>query len=288
MSARYFIENGKTISPIMPLDWSGCLVSFLFFDAGGLPAQVSGLPVVSQSLYEAGSIFKAVQPLSNGEWVFNGPASRIKIDLSGVTGFSSYRVIIWRTDEPMPMIPGGVFSGDRAMMIQSYNEANVKRGLQFFTRIAWPTSSPIANGPAAARKIRFATGAKPVLFKGRVFDYIGEELTIQLYESPTGVTGGTAVTPRNFNRINPAASTVQITRDVTTVTDGVTIDDLEYFFGSTNAPQRQASSIPAGRERVLKPNTVYLIVITSVVGTARAQYFGDWFEGDPDLPIKNQ
>lgn len=276
MSQRFVIPNGQTLSAIMSTDFAGGVLAFSF----------TGSPVGAPRVFRtfAGSEIEVPQ-FSKNEWRFNGACEQVRIDLTGVTGYSEYSATCWRSGYPVPIEPEGISNGSRALVMQGYNEANVKNGLQFYTRLAWPTANPIANGAAAARKIRFTTGAKPVLFKGRVFDYIGEELTIQLFEGPTGVTGGTAVTPRNFNRVNAVASTVQITRDVTTVTDGTTIDDLEYFFGSTNAPQRQASSIPAGRERVLKPNTVHLIVITSVVGSARAQYFGDWYEGTPDLPL---
>ena len=42
MSARYFIENGETISPVMSFDWDGALVAFMFYDAAGLPVAVTG------------------------------------------------------------------------------------------------------------------------------------------------------------------------------------------------------------------------------------------------------
>lgn len=232
MSARYVIPNGSTVTQPMPAEYGGAVVTFQF----------SGSPFGTPRVFRAFQGFEVEVPqFAKNEWRFNGPAETVRVDLSGVTGFVSYRATVWRTTGPVSVIAEGSANGTRANVTQGYNEANVKNGLQFFTRIAWPTANPIANGPAAARKILFVTGVKPVIFKGRVFDYIGEELTIQIFEGPTGVSGGTAVTPRNFNRINPVASTVQITRDVTTTADGTAIDDLEYFFGSTNAPQRQAS-----------------------------------------------
>lgn len=127
----------------------------------------------------------------------------------------------------------------------------------------------------------------PVLIKLRVLDYVGEELSLSLFEGATGVTGGTAIPVRNYNRRNPVASTVTVTKNVTTTSDGTAIDDPEFFYGSGSAPQRAAVSIPSGRERILLPNTSYIVSIaaTAALGNARVQYFIDWYEGETDLPL---
>ena len=50
-----------------------------------------------------------------------------------------------------------------------------------------------------------------------------------------------------------------------------------------------ALGAPDGRERVLPPNTSYIVAITnSGGGNARCRYFLDWYEGGTDLPIKPQ
>lgn len=289
MSQRYFIDNGQTTSPAMGLDWSGALVSFLFFDAGGLPVAVTGLPTVSRSLYDTGDIFQAVNPFSTNEWRFNGPASRVRISLAGVTGYTTYRVIIWRTDEPLEMTPDGAFSGLRAIITQPYTEANVKNGLQFNLRAVWPLADVIPTG--TARKVWFKTQSKPVIIKLREFQYVGEEMRIELFSNPTGVSGGTDLTVHNYNAVSPVATTVLAKKNVTITNNGTAFDtaDPEYFFGGANDPQRQAASIPQGRERILPANTEFAVVITNTgTGNARAQYFLDWYEGGTDLPIKVQ
>lgn len=289
MSKRYFIENGQTISPVMGLDACGALVSFLFYDAGGLPVAVNGLPTVQRSLYDSGDIFRSVNPFSTNEWRFNGPASRVKIDLAGVTGYTTYRVIIWRTDEPLDMSPDGAFSGLRAIITQPYTEANVKNGLQFNLRAVWPLLDVIAAG--TSRKIWFKTNAKPVIIKLRDFQYVAEELKLELFSAPTGVSGGTDLAIHNYNAVNPIATTVQAKKNVTITGNGTPFDagDPEYFFGGANDPQRQAASIPVGRERILGANTEFAVVLTNTgTGNARAQYFLDWYEGGTDLPIKVQ
>lgn len=272
MSARYVISNPDTVTVPMSAEWGGAVINF----------HTSGTPVGTPRVFR---IFQNVEievsQFSVDEWRFNGPAEFVRIDYSGVTGATLLRTTVWRTAGPVSMIPDGSFSGSRAMITQGYNEANAKLGRQQYVRVAWPLADPIVGG--TPRKIHFRTGALPVIFKGRVFDYVSEEMTVELYEGATGITGGTPVTVRNFSRVNPVASLVAITKNVTATDNGVPIDDPEYFFGSAAAaPQRAAASIPSGRERILKPNTSYLIVVS---GAGRAQYMGDWYEGAPDLPL---
>lgn len=286
MSQRYFIDNGQTDSPAMSWDWDGGLVSFLFFNAGGVPVQPVGTPLVFRSLYDTGAPFDQVGQFSHNEWRFNGPTARIQISLAGVSGFSTYRVIIWRTDDPMPLIPDGAFAGTRALTTQPYTEANVKNGVQYYLRAAWPTADLIAQ--ATTRKLSFSTGAKPVIIKLRDFQYVSEEISISLYANPTGVGAtGTAVPIRNYNGVNPVASTVTARVNVTTTTDGTLFDGPEFFYGAANAAQRSSASIPLGRERILPANSNFLVAITASagVGNSRAQYFLDWYEGGTDLPL---
>ena len=278
MTIIHIIPNGQTVTPNMGAGHSGGVVSFEFFNAGGAPVIPVGVPRVFRT---GGSVELEVQQFGRNEWRFNGLTTLVRVDLTGLTGYASYRASVWRTEGDVCMVPDGSFSGTRAVISQGYNEANVKNGRQSYVRFAWPTSDPIVAG--TPRKTHFRTGALPVIFKGRVFDYVSEEMTLTLYEGATGVTGGTAVPVRNFNLVNPVASLVTVTKNVTTVTNGTVIDGPEYFFGATGAsPQRAPGSIPAGRERVLKPNTSYLI---EIAGAGRAQYMGDWYEGSPDLPL---
>lgn len=174
--------------------------------------------------------------------------------------------------------------GVGAFVVQPYTEANVKNGLQFYLRVSWPLADPIAAG--SSRKIWFKTGSKPVIIKLRDFQYLAEELSVTLYKAPTGVTGGSTIAISNFNGINPVATTVQAKKNVTTVSDGAPMGDPEYFFGNNAAPQRSASAIPQGRERVLPPDTEFIVAVSSSgSSSSRAEYFLDWYEGTPDLPV---
>lgn len=286
MAARFFIENGQTTSAPMSLDWDGCLVTFLFFDAGGLPVNVVGLPTVSKSLYDTGEIFRSVQPFATNEWRFNGPSARVRVSLAGVTGFTTYRVLIWRTDDPLPMIPDGALTGLRAMTTQNYIEANVKYGLQFYIQYNLP-QLPATTG---THKVLFTTGAKQVLIKGREMYGIGEAISIQTYKQPTApAPGGTLLTVQNFNDVAPAATTVTIRGGVTTTSDGTPWGDPQRLFGQSAAGQRSGSGLAPGGDRILKANSTYLVFFRNTgSGTADIDYFLTWYEGGTDIPIQSQ
>lgn len=214
-----------------------------------------------------------------------GAVGAFRVALAGLgAGGSNLRV--WAGSAPAGLgFPSGAFVGLRALTVQPYTEANVKNGVQFYARANYPLATPIPTGQS--RKLHFTTGAKPVLVKLRDFSYVAEELRINLYRSPTGVSGGTPLVIHNYNGVNPVASTVAATKNVTTVTDGVEFDggDPEFFFGANAVAQRVSTSIPQGRERVLPPNASFLVVITNTgTGDARCQYFLDWYEGGSDLP----
>lgn len=213
-----------------------------------------------------------------------GNIDAYKFVISGLVGGTDLEVhvndlAVW----PGPGLPPGLFEGLRAITTQPYTEANVKNGLQFYLRASWPLLDPIA--PGTTRKLWFKTGSKPVIIKLRDFQYLAEEMSITLTANPTGVSGGTALTISNYNGINPVATTAQAKKGVTTISDGSPLGATEYFFGNNAAPQRTAAAIPQGRERILPPDTEFIVAITNGgTGNARAEYFLDWYEGDPDLP----
>lgn len=211
----------------------------------------------------------------------DGVVGSIRVTFTGLTG--GVNPLLWIAPVDTPQ---GLFTGLAAVTTQPYTEANVKNGVQFYMRAVWPTADLIVQG--TTRKIFFQTGAKPVVIKQREFQYVSEELAINLYSNPVGVgVTGTALTIRNYNAVNPVATTVTARVNVTTTSDGTLLDGPEYFFGAANAAQRSAGSIPQGRERILAPNSSFLVTITASagIGNSRAQYFLDWYEGDTDLPL---
>lgn len=250
----------------------------------------------------AGTLTLETQVMGSGAWlpVYKGAALPLNapIVLATEGAIATFRVTLaaiggggsglraWVGNAPAGLgFPAGAFVGLRALTTQPCTEANVKNGVQFYARANYPLASPIPAGQT--RKLFFQTGAKQVLVKLRDFAYVAEELRLNLYRTPTGVSGGTPLVVHNYNGVNPVATTVSATKSVTTVTDGVEFDggDPEYFFGANAVAQRVSNSIPLGRERVLPPNTSFLVAITNTgTGDARCQYFLDWYEGGSDLP----
>jgi hypothetical protein len=154
-------------------------------------------------------------------------------------------------------------------------------------RATWPLADVIGAG--LSRRIHFLTGSKTVLVKIREFQYLAEEMTLRLFRNPTGVTGGTSLSINNYNGRNPVASTVSAKKNVTTTTDGTEFNaaDPEVFLGAQTNPQRVQAVALQGRERILLPNSSYLVLLTNTgSGSARAEYHLDWYEGDTDLPLR--
>lgn len=225
----------------------------------------------------------AALPLASSPHVIrsSGWISRVRVTLTGASGGSGG--MLWAQELQSP---AGLYEGAAAITTQPYSEANVKNGQQFYLRAAWPKGGEIPAGQT--RKVWISTGASPIIVKLRLIEFDAEELRVDLFEGPTGVTGGTVITPRNYNRINPAATDLQAKKNVTTTTDGTAFDpdDPEFLFGASNSPQRTPGSIPQGRERILKPNTQYIAAITNTgASIARVQYFLDYYQGQPDLPL---
>lgn len=188
-------------------------------------------------------------------------------------------------DNIITSVPNGLYDGMRAQTVQFYTEANVKNGVQFYLRKAYTLQTPIGSGQS--RYLVFSTTSKKVIFKSRIVSYIGEEFALELFVNPDLSNNGQPITVGNYNGINPVATTVQAYHAPVIVSEGTPLyQEAEYYFGGSSAGQRVSNSIPEGRERVLPENTTFLIKITNTgSGNGRFQYFGDWYEGDPDLPL---
>lgn len=172
------------------------------------------------------------------------------------------------------------FRGLRALVTQSYTEANVKSGLQFE---ASGYNATVAAGTNF--DVEFNTGSKRVIIKDRQVSFTGAGVTINVYEAPT-TSGGTAGTVYNLNRINPVATTVSHKIAPTVSAPGTQIGATAYGLGGTGVGPTEVSSFAAPDvERVLKPNTKYLLRITNNDAAAQkiAAYI-TWYEGTPDLP----
>lgn len=176
-------------------------------------------------------------------------------------------------------IPDGVFVGTRAITIQGYTEANVKNGVQFnasrrFTGLA---------GSANLDSI-FRTGSKPVILKARKIGYTGNGVSASIYSSPT-YTGGTTSPITNPNNINPAISEVILLSSPVVTNIGTLATAIAYSEGNITSQGRGNAEATLGEEVLMKPNTAYLLRITSLDSSSQnLNAYLSWYEGSPDLP----
>jgi len=188
--------------------------------------------------------------------------------------------------------------GTRAITVQPYTEANVKSGVQFYTRRGFSGASvPGETGGAFGstgerRLLYFEIGDTKVIVKDRVVKYIGEEFELRLYNA-TGLAtptkaGQVAVSNYRADGLGKATNvTVHEVLEGDEGPMGTQIADGERYFGSTSQGQRNPDSILEGRERVLPANSQFYVEIEMTAGSSgRFEYFLDWYEGDPDLPLK--
>ena len=177
-------------------------------------------------------------------------------------------------------LPTGIASGTRAINTQNYIEANIKLGFQH----EW-SNIVLALAGEASNDAIFITGALPTILKSNRIGYTGSGVTGYVYETPS-YTGGTSSPIQNPNAINPVATLNQILTGATVSAPGTLIFAPEYSLGSTSQQSKGSPSRQLGQEKILKPNTTYLLRITSL----DAQIQGitsalSWYEGVLDLPL---
>lgn len=97
--------------------------------------------------------------------------------------------------------------------------------------------------------------------------------TLELYEGASGISGGTAITPRNNNRNSANVSTVTLIKDPSSISnDGV------RAAGFLAGGDRVAGLVGRGREKILKQNTTYLARITSLAVSNDISWCAEWYE----------
>lgn len=284
MTARCEITSPDTVSKILSPEHIGAMVTILFYDGAGVPVKPVGLPVIERSAYALGGNWQPVEPFNYNEWRFNAYAQRVRVNLSGVTGFSSYVVEVFRTAEPLAMIPDGAFTGVRAMVSQPYDEINKKRGVQ------WEASRLItiaSSAPANSAYSILLTGSRPVDLKARSLGYTGLGVVGRIYEAPT-YTGGTVDPWFNLNTQyigdQPEA---QLLVGFTLTATGAKCGADIIAIGPTSQQARGATAAEYARNRILpKPNTAYLLEIASL-DSASQQVSArvEIYEGGLDWPL---
>ena len=222
---------------------------------------------------------------SGNSLLFVGSFSGLRFTISGVTGGSGAVVTLWSYDQsPTLGPPEGVYTGSRALTVQSYIESNCKNGAQY--ELTTYTAG-VASG--AIRDFIIITGDKPVLLKNRLFQFTGERITTSVFRGPT-YTGGTPIAYYNLNDINPVAGTIQVLGTPTVTSVGTQVSPTTDILG--NLPQggqsftaTEAESGVVGLERIFRPNTTYLFrTINNSAAAINISSRSTWYEGFPDIP----
>lgn len=281
MAAIYRIKQGDTDSPVMDGSAASMVVLVSYYN-GAAVVQPTKEGVLSISPDASGETFVPLTAYGKGEWRYNGPVARVRLSIAGVAGVTAAQAFIWRDDESVEVAPPGAYSGLRALTIQTYNEANIKNGVQY--EIASDVPALINGGNI---DVVFTTGANPVIIKGRIVKFNGISLATRVYRGPT-FTGGTIVPYFNLNDRNPVAGTVIIRSGATVTAPGVEFGAPTFDLGSTGQGNSSLSTYSVvGNERILAPNTTYLQRITNDSGaTQRVSSYLTWYEGGTDLPLR--
>ena len=216
-----------------------------------------------------------------------GPIDAYRFVISGLVGGADFTVHIsdmarW----PGPGFPSGIFEGNRAITVQDYLSANVKRGAQF--EAASLIGSLAAGATAYAL---FRTSTLPVLVKARAVGFTGTGYTARVYKGPTfsgGAPVGDPITVFNLSDRNPNATTVTLQAVTNVLTPGTEFGAPTYGIGTEGQGNRPVGTFSApGIERDLGAATDYLLAITN--NDLSAQKFATyltWYEGNKDLPIR--
>jgi hypothetical protein len=177
-------------------------------------------------------------------------------------------------------MPDGLYSGLRAITMQSYTEANSKNGVEHEG-----STLLLAVGGGASNDTIFLTGSLPVSLKGRVIGFTGDGVTAEIFTGPA-YTGGSPVPYQNASDINPVTGLSQIIVGATVSDDGTLAFAPEHLIGNTSVQGKGSTGAVVGREKLLKPNTAYLFRITSLDAAAQdVSSLLTWYEGELDLPL---
>lgn len=154
------------------------------------------------------------------------------------------------------------YNGLKALCVQPFIEANVKNGTQW--EFSFENNS-VATGATADTIL--TTGAQFVLVKSRLLSFTGSEIEASVYKNTT-YTGGTLTSIYNLNT-QLGGSPLSVVRSGVTVTSvGTEIAAKTHAYGTdTNVNQAVGSYNVVGLERVLAPNTSYLLRVTNQSAT---------------------
>lgn len=171
------------------------------------------------------------------------------------------------------------FNGLAGFISQTYTEANSKLGTQHEASALFTAVAGLASNNTL-----FITGALPVSLKGRVIGYSGLGVTAEIFRDPT-YTGGASAAYQNASDINPVTGLSQIITGATVTAPGELRFAPDFLIGNTSNQGKGDPGKVLGRERLLRPNTAYLLRLTSLDTQPQdITSLLSWYEGELDLP----
>ena len=124
------------------------------------------------------------------------------------------------------------------------------------------------------------TGDLPVIINSRVASYTGEGIIVQIKESPT-YTGGAFLPTYNKSRINDSAPQFVVMSGVDIADAGSDVFADEYLIGNDSNAGSGQTGVGLGYDRVLKPNTTYLLRLQSLDNQPQSVFvFNSFYEGE--------
>lgn len=175
-----------------------------------------------------------------------------------------------------------MLQGIAAWTVQMYTEVNVKKGRQF--------EAAGYKELADVEDLLLVTGDDPVAIKAFLVQIDGSGLQYALYKDPINpVYNPVTDEVTSYNLHKGSARTSKMKLYNCTVEDGdqgiqktpfITVLGSTTNVGQTKTPTQDVE----GLERILEPNTVYLLERT-ILGTStqqRSTFYATWYEGPLD------
>lgn len=180
-------------------------------------------------------------------------------------------------------VPTDVFRGLRAATVQSYTEANVKRGVQYEASAIFPD---VASGGVIYTI--FITGDDPIALKARHITYTGRGVKSDIFEGPTYSGGEGPIPYFNSNNMYQVPGSVEGYANPVVTDEGTQVFASGYSVGNQSNQGQGSTGIDlGGGENILKPNTTYLLKLESLDNSVQTiASFLYWYEGALDFPLK--
>lgn len=168
------------------------------------------------------------------------------------------------------------YTGLKALCVQPFIESNVKNGTQW--EVSFENNS-LASG--AYSDAILTTGSQYVLVKSRLLNFTGSEIEASVYKNPT-FTGGSVLPVYNLNT-EIGGSPLAVMKIGATVSNvGTEVAAKSHAYGTdTNVQQAVGTYNVNGLERVLQPNTSYLLRIQNqATTTIKLAGYITFYEGE--------